>query len=64
MTSLVVRDKEIARRKGLAAAAATGGSVALILTGLSPVLGFIGLIPSAYLIRNWFMFRAKRGMRF
>jgi hypothetical protein len=24
----------------------------------------IGLIPSAYLVKEWFTFRAKRGMRF
>ena len=63
MTSLALRDKEVARKKGLAAAAATGGSVALIVLG-APWLGIIGLIPSAYLIKNWFTFRAKRGMRF
>jgi hypothetical protein len=64
MTSLALRDKEIARKKGFAAAAATGGSIALIVTGLAPWLGIIGLLPSAYLVKNWFSFRAKRGMRF
>jgi hypothetical protein len=60
----VEKDKEIARRKGLAAGAATAGAAALIVTGVAPVLGIIALIPSAYLVKNWFMFRAKRGMRF
>ncbi len=63
MSSSLVKDKEIARRKGLAAGAATAGSVALIIAG-APWLGLIGLIPSAYLVKNWFMYRAKRGMRF
>jgi hypothetical protein len=62
-TSLATKDKETARRKGLAATAATVGSVALIATGM-PVLGLIALVPSAYLVKDWFMFRAKRGMRF
>jgi hypothetical protein len=57
------KDKEVARRKGLAAGAATAGAVALGLM-VSPVLGIIAAIPSAYLVKNWFMYRAKRGMRF
>ena len=64
MTSLAQKDKETARKKGLAAAAATGGSVALIATGVAPILGVIALVPAAYLVKDWFMFRAKRGMRF
>ena len=63
MTSLVQRDKDIARRKGFVASAATAGSVALIVVG-APWLGVIGLIPAAYLVKDWFSFRAKRGMRF
>jgi hypothetical protein len=63
MTSLVQRDKETARKKGIAALAASGGAVVLIAT-VSPVLGAIALLPAAYLVRDWFMFRAKRGMRF
>jgi hypothetical protein len=46
------------------ATAATTGAVALIATGAAPILGVIALIPSAYLVKDWFMFRAKRGMRF
>jgi hypothetical protein len=64
MTSLVQRDKDIARKKGFAAGAATAGSVALIATGVAPILGAIALVPSFYLIKDWFTFRAKRGMRF
>jgi hypothetical protein len=61
--SLADRDRETARKKGLAAGAATAGSVA-IMALVSPVLGAIALIPSAYLVKDWFSFRAKRGMRF
>jgi hypothetical protein len=62
--SFADKDKQTARKKGLVAGAATAGSVALIATGAFPVLGIIGLVPSALLIKDWFMFRAKRGMRF
>jgi len=61
--SFASQDKQIARRKGLVAGAATAGSVVLIATAM-PVLGVIMLIPSAYLIKDWFSYRAKRGMRF
>jgi hypothetical protein len=63
MSSLVQRDKDVARRKGMVASAATAGSIALIAVG-APILGVIGLIPAAYLVKDWFSFRAKRGMRF
>ena len=64
MSSLADKDKEVARKKGVAAAAATGGAEALIATGVAPILGIIGLVPAAYLVKDWFMYRAKRGMRF
>jgi hypothetical protein len=60
---LAEKDKQTARKKGMVAGAATAGSVAL-LAFVNPVLGVIGLIPSAYLVKDWFSFRAKRGMRF
>jgi hypothetical protein len=31
---------------------------------VSPVLGVVALVPAGYLIKDWFTFRAKRGMRF
>jgi hypothetical protein len=64
MSTLAEKDRQTARKKGLAAGAATAGSVVLIATGVAPVLGLIGLVPSAYLVKDWFMYRAKRGMRF
>ena len=62
MGSLIAQDKSTARRKGLTAAAATAGAVALVVW--SPVVGVLGLVGAGYLTYDWFMFRAKRGMRF
>lgn len=62
--SFVDKDKEIARKKGIVAAAVTTGAGALIVTSVAPVLGVIALIPAGYLVKDWFMYRAKRGMRF
>jgi hypothetical protein len=62
--SLAQNDRDTARKKGLLASAATAGSVALIATGAAPILGVVALVPAAYLVKDWFMFRAKRGMRF
>jgi uncharacterized membrane protein len=63
MGSLRALDEKTARKKGMIAAAATGGAVALIAASL-PVLGVLALVPAAYLGYDWFMYRAKRGMRF
>jgi threonine/homoserine/homoserine lactone efflux protein len=62
MGSLVETNQKTARRKGLTAAAVAGGS-ALLLTA-APVIGVIGLVGAGYLTYDWFMYRAKRGMRF
>ncbi len=62
-TSLVSRDKAEAKKKGLWAAGALGGSVLLFAVG-SPFLGTAALGGAAYFGYRWFMFRAKRGMRF
>lgn len=62
MGSLVSADKRTARRKGMTAAAVAGGSAALLFA--APVLGVLGLFGAGYLTYDWFMYRAKRGMRF
>ena len=56
-------DVKTARKKGLVAAAVTGGAVALGVVA-TPVLGVIALVPAVYLGWDWFSYRAKRGMRF
>jgi hypothetical protein len=61
--SLADKDKQTARKKGLVAAAATGGVAALFAVG-APLVGLVALVPAGYLVKDWFMFRAKRGMRF
>jgi hypothetical protein len=63
MQSLADRDKQIARTKGLYAAGATAGAVATIAL-VSTTLGVIALVPAGLLVRDWFRFRARRGMRF
>ena len=61
--SLRSDDQKTARKKGLAAAAVATGAVTVGVLA-SPVLGVAALIPAAYLGYDWFMYRAKRGMRF
>jgi hypothetical protein len=64
MESLVARDKAQAKKKGMVAAAAWGGTIALGWVGL-PMLLVVPLGAGAgYLTYKWFMYRAKRGMRF
>ena len=63
MSSLVSTEKKTAKRKGWTAAAVAGGSVAVAIAG-APIIGVIGLVGAGYLTYDWFMYRAKRGMRF
>ena len=63
MESLVSRDKVQAKKKGIFAAAAWGGTVALGMAA-GPFLAVPAAAGAGYLTYKWFMFRAKRGMRF
>ena len=62
-TSLMSRDREEAKKKGYIAVGATVGSGLLFWAGL-PVFGAGVGVGAAYLTFKWFMFRARRGMRF
>jgi hypothetical protein len=63
MGSIIQRNKSIARRKGTIATAVAAGSVGVIALG-APILGVVGLAGALVLGYDWFMFRAKNGMRF
>ena len=63
MGALIEADKRTARRKGVTAAAVGAGAVTITVLGL-PYVGLIGLVGAGYLAYDWFMYRAKRGMRF
>lgn len=62
-SSLVQRNKVVAKRKGMLAAATAGGAVAATVLG-APVIGVLGLAGAAYLGWDWLAFRVKNGMRF
>jgi hypothetical protein len=64
MESLVSRDKAQARKKGILAASAWGGTVLLGATVGSTFLVVPAVAGAGYLTYRWFMYRAKRGMRF
>lgn len=62
MSSLVQRNKVIAKRKGaIAAATATGAAVAAVAG--APIVAVVGLAGAAYLGWDWLSFRIKNGMR-
>jgi hypothetical protein len=63
-SSLVQRNKVVAKRKGTLAAVTAGGAAALAIAVGSPVVGIIGLAGAGYLAWDWFSFRVKNGMRF
>jgi hypothetical protein len=61
--SLMSRDRALAKKKGWIAVAGWAGSGALFFWHW-PILGLACVGLSCYLTYKWFMFRAKRGMRF
>jgi len=62
-TSLVSRDKAEAKKKGLLAAGAWGGTALFVAFGWN-ILAVPAAGGAAYMTYKWFMYRAKRGMRF
>ena len=63
VSSIVQRNKVVAKRKGtIAAATAVAGGVLVVAN--APILGVVGLAGAAYLAWDWFSFRVKNGMRF
>jgi len=60
--SLMARDKAVARKKGMIALSAWAGTGILVF--YYPVLGLFAAAGAALLTYRWFIFRAKRGMRF
>jgi hypothetical protein len=63
MTSLIERDKGQAKKKGYVALGVWGGSAMLLASGFT-VPGIGAAVGAAYLTYKWFVYRAKRGMRF
>lgn len=63
VSSLVQRNKVVAKRKGAVAAATAGGAAVVAVAG-APVLGVIGLAGAAYLAWDWIHFRVKNGLKF
>lgn len=62
-TSLMSRDRTEARKKGLLALSAWSGAGVLLALNW-PITGAVAAGGAGYLTYKWFMFRAKRGMRF
>lgn len=63
VSSLVQRNKVVAKRKGTIAAATAAGAGVAAIAG-APVIAVIGVAGAAYLAWDWFSFRLKNGMRF
>jgi hypothetical protein len=60
-SSLIQRNKAVARRKGALATAAGVGAVALVV--LNPIVGVVGVAGAVYLGWDWLSFRIKHGLR-
>ena len=61
--SLIERNKSESKKKGTYAAVAWGGTVLLGISA-GAFLAVPAAVGAGYLTYKWFMFRAKRGMRF
>jgi hypothetical protein len=63
MSELMTRDRTEAKKKGIYAAAAWGGTVVLGVAA-SPILWIPAAAGAGYLTWKWFLYRAKHGIRF
>lgn len=64
VSSLVQRNKVVAKRKGAIAAAAAAGAGVVAIAG-APVIAVVGVVGAAgYFAWDWFSYRVKNGMRF
>jgi tryptophan synthase beta subunit len=63
-SSLVQRNKVVAKRKGATAVVAAAGAGVLAVAGAPVVVAVLGVAGAAYLTWDWFSFRLKNGMRF
>jgi 4-hydroxybenzoate polyprenyltransferase len=61
--SLMSQDRSEAKKKGLFALSAWAGAGVLFVCHW-PIVGLAAVGGAVYLTYRWFMFRAKRGMRF
>lgn len=64
VSSLVQRNKVVAKRKGTIAAAAAAGAGVAAIAGAPVILVVGGLAGAGYLAWDWFSYRVKNGMRF
>ena len=64
VSSLVQRNKVVAKRKGTVAAVTAAGATGVAVITASPVIAVIGLAGAAYLTWDWLSYRIKNGMRF
>jgi hypothetical protein len=63
VSSLVQRNKVVAKRKGAIAAGVAGGGTLVVVAG-APILGVLCLTAAGYLAYDWLSFRIKNGLRF